>query len=40
MFKRLEREALSPTGKAAEIHAFFVKYARILEPEIAQLASL
>jgi len=40
MFKRLEREPLSPAVKAGEVHAFFVKYARILGPEIAQLASL
>lgn len=40
MFKRLEREPLSALQKAQEIHAFFVKYERILGPEINQLVKL
>ena len=40
MFKRLQHDPLTPAGKATEIHAFFIKYEKILGPEIAQLASL
>jgi len=40
MFKRLQGESLSPAAKGREVHAFFLKYARILGPEIDQLTSL
>lgn len=38
--KRLQGDPGSLEHKAAEIHAFFVKYAAILGPEIQQLNSL
>lgn len=40
MTKRLERSAESAAGKAAEIHAFFVKWERTLATEIQQLPTL
>lgn len=40
MFKRLQGESMTPAQKAHEAHAFFVKYARILGPEISQLDHL
>ena len=40
LFKRLQGESLSAAAKAREVHAFFLKYQKILGPEIAQLSSL
>ena len=40
MTKRLERSADSTATKAAEIHAFFAKWERVLQSEIQQLATL
>jgi len=40
LFKRIQDPKLVPGEKAREIHAFFVKYAAILAPEIAQLDRL
>ena len=40
MAKRLERSDASTPEKAAEIHAFFVKWERVLGSEIQQLASV
>lgn len=38
LFKRLSHESISPDAKAREVHAFFVKYEKILGSEISQLA--
>lgn len=38
--KRLERSTDPLPSKAGEIHAFFVKWERVLGGELAQLASL
>ena len=40
MIKRLQSESMTPAQKAREAYAFFVKYARILGPEISQLDHL
>jgi hypothetical protein len=40
MCKRLERSAIPVPEKAAEIHAFFAKWERILGAEIAQITLL
>jgi hypothetical protein len=40
LFKRLQGESMTPAQKAHEAYAFFVKYARILGPEISQLDHL
>lgn len=40
MAKRLERSDAGMPAKAAEIHAFFVKWERVLGSEIQQLASV
>ncbi|WP_280192301.1 hypothetical protein [Delftia sp. PS-11] len=40
MAKRIERSADPLPAKAAEIHAFFTKWERILPTEIAQLATI
>jgi hypothetical protein len=39
LLKRLERSA-DPPAKAAELHAFFTKWERILANEVQQLATL
>ena len=38
--KRVERSSDPMSVKAAEIHAFFVKYERLLADEIAQISRL
>lgn len=40
LIKRLERSADPVTTKAAELHAFFSKWERVLPTEVQQLASL
>lgn len=40
MTKRMERSGDPAPTKAAEIHAFFAKWERALQPELAQLATL
>ena len=40
LFKRIQGEPLSPPEKAQAVHAFFVKYEKILAPEISQLSLL
>lgn len=40
MTKRLDRTNATAAEKAAEIHAFFVKWERVLGSEIQQLAAL
>jgi len=40
LFKRLQSDPSPVQKKSTEIHAFFVKYAAILGPEINQLPAL
>ncbi|MEY4765816.1 MAG: hypothetical protein RI907_2489 [Pseudomonadota bacterium] len=40
MIKRIERSADPVATKAAEIHAFFAKWAKVLPTELAQLQRL
>jgi hypothetical protein len=40
MTKRLERSTESVSTKAAEIHAYFVKWERTLANEVTQLSTL
>jgi len=40
LIKRMERSTDSAAVKAAEIHAFFVKWERILTAELEQIASI
>ena len=40
MAKRLERSPATPAQKAAEVHAYFTKWERVLQQEIQQFASL
>jgi len=40
LLKRLERSADPVPAKAAELHAFFTKWERILANEVQQLATL
>ena len=40
MTKRLERSADPITAKAAELHAFFAKWERVLPTEIQQLSTV
>jgi hypothetical protein len=40
MSKRLERSPIPVAEKAAEIHAFFAKWERILGSEVAQITRL
>jgi len=40
LFKRIQSDPSPPARKAEEIHAFFLKYAAVLFPEINQLDKL
>jgi hypothetical protein len=40
LFTRLKHEKIPATDKARTLHAFFVKYEKILSQEIAQLSQL
>lgn len=40
LFTRLRQEAMPPAAKAEALHAFFVKYEKILSAEIQQLQAL
>ncbi len=40
LFTRLSHERMTPADKAREIHAFFVRYQRILTWEISELQRL
>ena len=40
LFKRIQGEPTTASEKAQAVHIFFVKYEKILAPEISQLARL
>jgi hypothetical protein len=40
LFTRLRQEAMAPAAKADAVHAFFVKYEKILSTELQQLQVL
>lgn len=40
LFTRLRHEAMPPAAKAEALHAFFVKYEKILSAELQQLQAL